>query len=115
MLAVNLLRPVLPLARRVIPGMVARGLGPGGERLVDQRRPSARPRLAVYCASKWGLNGLTKSLAEEVKGTGVTVTAVLPGSVDTEMLKGSGFAPAMTAERGRAGGALSSAPRRPWR
>jgi 3-oxoacyl-[acyl-carrier protein] reductase len=56
------------------------------------------PGLSGYCASKWGLNGLTQSLAEEVRGRGVLVAAVLPGSVDTDMLKGSGFVPKMTPE-----------------
>jgi 3-oxoacyl-[acyl-carrier protein] reductase len=53
------------------------------------------PRLTAYCASKWGVNGLTKALAEELKPEGIFVAAVLPGSVDTDMLEGSGFAPAM--------------------
>jgi 3-oxoacyl-[acyl-carrier protein] reductase len=39
-----------------------------------------------------------KSLAEELTNTGVTTLALLPGSVDTDMLKGSGFEPRMTAE-----------------
>lgn len=56
------------------------------------------PRLSAYCASKWGVVGFMKSLAEELRGTGVQTMAILPGSVDTEMLRGSGFAPQMTAE-----------------
>jgi NAD(P)-dependent dehydrogenase (short-subunit alcohol dehydrogenase family) len=52
---------------------------------------------ASYAASKWGLTGLMKSLAEELRGTGLVTLAVVPGSVDTDMLKGSGFSPAMTA------------------
>ena len=56
------------------------------------------PRLAAYCASKWGLHGLIKSMAEELRGTGVVAMGVAPGSVDTEMLKRSGFAPAMQPE-----------------
>ncbi len=55
------------------------------------------PNNASYGASKWGLVGLMKSVAEETRGSGVIVTAILPGSVDTEMLVGSGFPPAMTA------------------
>lgn len=56
------------------------------------------PRLSAYCASKWGTLGLMKALAEELRGTGVQTLAVLPGSVDTAMLEGSGFAAQMTAE-----------------
>ena len=94
-LAVNLHGPFY-LARRVLPGMLERGSG----RIVNVSSISSRmgsPRMVPYCASKWGLNGLTQALAAELKGRGVTVTAVLPGSVDTEMLKGSGLPPAMTA------------------
>lgn len=56
------------------------------------------PRLSAYCASKWGTVGFVKSLAEELRGTGLQTMCVMPGSVDTDMLKGSGFAPAMTPE-----------------
>jgi 3-oxoacyl-[acyl-carrier protein] reductase len=52
----------------------------------------------AYCASKWGLIGFTKALAEELSDSGVSTVAVLPGSVDTDMLAGSGFSPRMTAE-----------------
>lgn len=53
---------------------------------------------AAYCASKWGLVGLVKSLAEDLSGTGLSAVALLPGSVDTDMLEGSGFTARMTAE-----------------
>jgi 3-oxoacyl-[acyl-carrier protein] reductase len=56
------------------------------------------PRLSAYCAAKWGVVGFTKALAEELRGTGLQAMCVLPGSVDTEMLVGSGFSPAMTAD-----------------
>ncbi|MBX3228741.1 MAG: SDR family oxidoreductase [Labilithrix sp.] len=56
------------------------------------------PRLAAYCASKWGTVGFVKSFAEELRGTGLQAMCVMPGSVDTDMLKGSGFAPAMQPE-----------------
>jgi 3-oxoacyl-[acyl-carrier protein] reductase len=53
---------------------------------------------AAYCAAKWGTVGFVKSLAEELRGTGLQAMSVLPGSVDTDMLRGSGFAPAMQPE-----------------
>jgi 3-oxoacyl-[acyl-carrier protein] reductase len=53
---------------------------------------------SAYCAAKWGVLGFTKSLAEELRGTGLSTMAVLPGSVGTTMLEGSGFLPQMNAE-----------------
>ncbi len=50
---------------------------------------------SAYGAAKWGTVGFIKSLAEELRGTGLQAMSVLPGSVDTDMLKGSGFAPLM--------------------
>jgi len=54
--------------------------------------------LTSYCASKWGAVGFTKALAEELRGTGLSTLCLLPGSVDTKMLKGSGFSPRMSPE-----------------
>ncbi len=55
-------------------------------------------RQSAYCAAKWGVVGFVKSLAEELRGTGLQALCILPGSVDTKMLEGSGFPPQMTAE-----------------
>jgi 3-oxoacyl-[acyl-carrier protein] reductase len=95
-LKVNLGGPFY-LIRRLAPPMVERGWG----RIVNVSSISGRvgtPKLSAYCASKWGLNGLTKTIAEELDGTGVCICAVVPGSVDTDMLRDSGFAPKMSPE-----------------
>jgi 3-oxoacyl-[acyl-carrier protein] reductase len=92
-LAVNLNGPFY-LARRCVPGMAERRWG----RVVNVSSISGRlgtAGMTAYCASKWGLNGFTQALAAEVKERNVLVAAVLPGSVDTEMLKGSGWEPEM--------------------
>lgn len=46
---------------------------------------NALPKGAAYAASKWGLNGLSYSAAEELRGYGIRVSVVCPGSVDTEL------------------------------
>jgi 3-oxoacyl-[acyl-carrier protein] reductase len=46
---------------------------------------NALPNGAAYAASKWGLNGLSYSIAEELRVHGIRVSVVCPGSVDTEL------------------------------
>lgn len=95
-LEVNLVGAFL-CARAVIPAMKARRSG----RIVNVASISGTLGTAAasaYNASKWGLIGLTKCLAEELRPHGVQCVAVSPGSVDTEMLRQTPFEPAMTAE-----------------
>lgn len=40
---------------------------------------------AAYAASKWGLNGLTYSVAEELRGYNIRVSVICPGSVETDL------------------------------
>lgn len=84
-LAVNLTGPML-CCRAVLPGMVARGSGHivniGS---ITGKRP-LRHR-AAYAASKLGLVGLTRTLADEVGSAGVRVNVVSPGSVAGERIE----------------------------
>ena len=49
-------------------------------------------------ANKTSASASRRTLAEELRGTGLVTMSVLPGSVATEMLEGSGFAPQMSPE-----------------
>lgn len=85
------------LARAFLPAMLAKNTG----RIVAISSISGTlgtAKQSAYCASKWGVIGFVKSLAEELRGTGLIALSILPGSVDTAMLRGSGFAPQMHAE-----------------
>ncbi len=78
---VNLVAPFLA-AQVFLPGMLDRGFG----RIVSIASTNAHVGTAgytAYCASKHGLLGLTKALALEIAGTGVTVNTVSPSFVDT--------------------------------
>ena len=45
---------------------------------------NALPNGAAYAASKWGLNGLTYSVAEELRAHNIRVSVICPGSTNTE-------------------------------
>ena len=95
-LDVNLKAPFL-LTRELLPKMQARRRGT----LVFVGSISSTlgtAGAAAYCASKWGLVGFVKSLAEELTDSGLMAVAVLPGSVDTRMLLGSGFEPRISCD-----------------
>ena len=95
-MAINLRAPFL-LTRELLPAL--RGAKHGRILFVGSITSTLGARnAAVYAASKWGLVGLMKSLAEELSDSGVVTCALLPGSVDAEMLVGSGFTPRMSAE-----------------
>ena len=73
---------------------VTRAFGPDltarGGRIINVASRAGRegtPMLAAYCAAKHGVVGLTRALAEELRGAKVCVNAICPGSVDTEMLR----------------------------
>ena len=70
------------LIRAFLPAMKRRGEG----WIVPILSTAARlgfPGWSAYCASKWGLAGLVAALREELRGSGVRVTALYPGATDT--------------------------------
>lgn len=75
-------RAVVHLAKLLLPGMVDRGEG----RLLLTSSIAGRapgPFHATYAASKAFVHSLAESLRHELRGTGVTVTSLMPGPVDT--------------------------------
>ncbi len=46
---------------------------------------NALPNGAAYAASKWGLNGLSYSMAEELQGHNIRVAVICPGSTNTDL------------------------------
>jgi 3-oxoacyl-[acyl-carrier protein] reductase len=55
---------------------------------------NALPNGAAYSASKWGLNGLSYSLAEELRGHNIRVAVICPGSTNTDLSPHVGKDPA---------------------
>lgn len=68
--------------RAAIPLMRARG---GGHiiNVSSLAGTNAHPRMAAYNASKFGLNGFSEALMQEVRHDGIKVSYVMPGSVNT--------------------------------
>lgn len=55
---------------------------------------NALPNGAAYAASKWGLNGLSYSVAEELRGYNIRVSVICPGSTNTDLSPHAGKDPA---------------------
>lgn len=84
---INVVAPTI-LSRLFLPPMLARKKG----RILNVASVAGFmpiPNLAAYAASKAFVLSLTEALSEELKGTGVTATALCPGVTNTEMVHGS--------------------------
>jgi len=77
------LRTAVVCCKTALPSMLERGRG----RIINIGAGAATGRAAAgmgaYTASKAGVQRLTESLSEEVKDRGITVNAILPGTIDT--------------------------------
>jgi len=79
------------LTRLILPSMVQRRCG----RILNVASTAAFmpvPRLATYAAAKAYVLSLTEALSEELRGTGVTATALCPGFTNTSMTRASRLA-----------------------
>jgi 3-oxoacyl-[acyl-carrier protein] reductase len=76
------LKSVFLVSRAVVPAMIRRGHGD----IINISSLAGKNTFAgggIYCASKWGLQGLSGCMAEDLRGHGIRVSVICPGSVAT--------------------------------
>jgi NAD(P)-dependent dehydrogenase (short-subunit alcohol dehydrogenase family) len=81
-------RGVILGTKLALPGMLARGRG----HVINVASMAGRlavPGLAVYCATKFAVVGLTETLVEEYRDSGVGFTSITPAKVTTELAAGT--------------------------
>ena len=86
------LKSVFLVCRAVAPEMIRRQTG----HIINISSLAGKNTFAngaIYCASKWGLMGLSGSMAEDLRGYGIRVSAICPGSVATEFPGQGGKSP----------------------
>jgi 3-oxoacyl-[acyl-carrier protein] reductase len=77
------LKSVFLVSRAVVPSMIRQGSGD----IINISSLAGRNVFAgggLYCASKWGVQGLSGCMAEDLREHGIRVSVVCPGSVATE-------------------------------
>lgn len=85
MITINL-RSIFLCTRAVLPGMLKKKYG----RIINMASQLAHkgaPEMAHYAAAKAGVIGFTRSLAYEVGEHGITVNAIAPGPIDTDLFR----------------------------
>ncbi len=96
MVQLNAASPV-QLTKKILPGMMARRRG----RLLftsSIAAITATPLAAVYGATKSFVFSFAEGLRDELRGSGVTVTALMPGATDTNWFQRAGAAATRTAQ-----------------
>jgi len=91
------IRALTELSRWMVPAMVAKGRG----QILNVASTAAfqpGPFMAVYCATKAYVLSFSLALREELRGTGVTVTALCPGATESEFAGVSGASPKLFAK-----------------
>jgi meso-butanediol dehydrogenase/(S,S)-butanediol dehydrogenase/diacetyl reductase len=83
MMAVNLRAPLF-MARQALPGMKKRG---GGSiiNIGSVEGNAANPGHTAYCASKAGVNGLTRAMAVDLGEYGIRCNAIAPGWIESDL------------------------------
>lgn len=77
------LKSVFLVSRAVVPAMIRHGHGD----IINISSLAGKNTFAgggIYCASKWGLQGLSGCMAEDLRSYGIRVSVICPGSVATE-------------------------------
>lgn len=77
------LKAVFLLSRAIVPGMIRMKAG-HIINIASLAGKNVFPGGGIYCASKWGLLGLTGCMAEDLRVHGIRVSAICPGSVATD-------------------------------
>jgi 3-oxoacyl-[acyl-carrier protein] reductase len=86
------LKSAFLVSRAVAPTMIQRGAGD----IINISSLAGRNAFAgggIYCASKWGLQGLSACMAEDLREHGIRVSIICPGSVATSFSSGSARGP----------------------
>ena len=87
------LKSVFLMSKAVAPGMIEHKTG-HIINIASLAGKNAFKNGGIYCASKWGLLGLTECTAEDLRPYGIRVSVVCPGSVATEFSPHTGKDPA---------------------